>query len=263
LALILTPSSQGQGIFPLTLIPSWESVHHWNELAGIGSFLLTVLLVYLALRPPWSETTADRIPSNGVAPPTQRLGIRRLRRPMVIVLAFVFGFLTIASFLYAGQPQPLDVHLATAYWYRNDLEKINNLIAEWDRMTKKTLENYLANRGEIPYSPDIDLGGIEANIKELVRNDFLIELDFSRHPKFDANSFYSAPNVDQISKDSDKQDYRRLYDQYSQAKYTINQVVEAYKLQISMQNDYIIENIKKPNNCFYQREGPGNFGCRY
>jgi hypothetical protein len=113
----------------------------------------------------------------------------------------------------------------------------------------------------MPYSDSTDIGGIEGNIKDMVRKDFSIELDFSRHPRFDANSFYSAPKVDQISKDSDKQEYRRLYDQYSQTKYTLNQVVGAYKQQISMQEDCIITNIQKPTNCYYQRTGNGNFGC--
>jgi hypothetical protein len=90
----------------------------------------------------------------------------------------------------------------------------------------------------MPYSPDItDSRGIEASIREMVHKDFAIELDFSRHPKFDANPFYAAPNVDQISKDSDKVDYRRLSDQYAEAKYTLDQVVEAYKQQIAMQED--------------------------
>jgi hypothetical protein len=115
----------------------------------------------------------------------------------------------------------------------------------------------------VPYSPDIiDSSGIENIIREMVRNDFSQELDFSRHQKFDENPFYPAPKVDQILKDSDKVDYRRLSDQHAEAKYTLNQVVQAYREQISIQDqNYIIKSVQKPTNCHYQRTGPGNFGC--
>ena len=84
----------------------------------------------------------------------------------------------------------------------------------------------------MPYSDENNLGSIEANIKDMVRRDFGIELDLSRHPQFDANRFYPAPKVDQIVKDYDQEEYRRLYDQYSQTKYTLTQVVSAYNQQI-------------------------------
>jgi hypothetical protein len=169
--------------------------------------------------------------------------------------------MTIASILYAGQPRPLDVHLATVYWYKKDLDKIDNLIDKWDAITKAKLDNYLANRGEMPYSDSMDIGGIENSIKEMARRDLSIDIDFLRHPKFDANPFYSAPKVDQILKDSGKVDFRRLSDQYSEAKYMLNEVVGAYKQHISIQEDYIIKRIQKPTNCHYQQTGPGNISC--
>jgi hypothetical protein len=150
--------------------------------------------------------------------------------------------------------------VATAYWYRVELNKLRELFGRWDVVTQNELKNYLENRGTIPYSDDNNVNNIEANIKGLVHNDLGIELDFSRHPRFDANGFYPAPSVDQIIKDYDKQEYRRLYDQYSVTKYTLNQVVSAYESQISSQEDYIIKHIEKPNGCYYSQNG--NFGCR-
>src|SRR6516162_9812093 len=72
LALVMGKTTgQGEGMFPLTLMPSWDVVHHLNELAGIGSFLLTIFLVYLALRP------TVQVPDDSVAQPTGRpLSIR-------------------------------------------------------------------------------------------------------------------------------------------------------------------------------------------
>jgi len=95
---------QDQGIFPLTLIPSWESIHHFADLAVIGSFLLTVAALYLAPPPPSQTPVQTR--DNGVAQPIGRLSIRRLRRPAMLTLAFVFGFLTIGLFVYTRQPAP-------------------------------------------------------------------------------------------------------------------------------------------------------------
>jgi hypothetical protein len=72
-----------KGIFPLTL-------HDFADLAGIGSFLLTIALVYLAARPSSSETT------------TAQRGVKwriLLRRLGLILLAFAFGLVTIAIFL--------------------------------------------------------------------------------------------------------------------------------------------------------------------
>lgn len=132
-------------------------------------------------------------------------------------------------------------------------------MAKWDNVTQATLNNYLTNRGALPYSPDNDLGTIEGNIRGIVRDDFSIELDFSRHLKFDANPFYAAPNVEKILKDSDKEEYRRLYDQYSQTKYTLQQLLSAYHFIISEQDDYIKKNVSKPD-CDYQKNG--NFQCR-
>ena len=94
----------------------------------------------------------------------------------------------------------------------------------------------------------------------MVQKDFVIELNFARHPKFDANPFYATPNVDRISKDADKAEYRRLNDQYSEAENTLTQVAGAYNSHINEQDDYIFKNVEKPRNCYYQ--AGGNFGCR-
>ena len=155
-----------------------------------------------------------------------------------------------------------DEHIATAYWYRVELDKYSKLFAKWNNVTENQLKNYSENRGPIPYSDDNNLGGIENSIKEMVRKDFPgIELDFSRHPQFDANRFYPVPKVDKIVKDYDKDEYRRLYDQYSQTKYTLNQITGLYGQQISRQEDYIIKHIQRPSDCRYQKNGPGNVNC--
>ncbi len=159
LALVLIPTnSPNHGIFPLTLPPLF---HDLADVATIGSFLLTIALVFLAARPP----STARISNNGITQVPRRQSSRRLRRPVVIALAFVFGLLTIALFLYAGETARPDVHLATAYWYSNDLDNLNNLVAKWDNITDQTLHNYLENRGALPYSPDNDLDTIDANIE--------------------------------------------------------------------------------------------------
>ena len=109
-----------------------------------------------------------------------------------------------------GPPGMPDEHIATAYWYRVELDKYSELFAKWNNVTENQLKNYSENRGPIPYSDDNNLGGIENSIKEMVRKDFPgIELDFSRHPQFDANRFYPVPKVDKIVKDYDKEEYRR------------------------------------------------------
>jgi hypothetical protein len=58
----------------------------------------------------------------------------RIRRPVAIVLALVFGVLTIAMFTAAVQSST--VRLSTVYWYKNDLEKIQILITKWNDLTK-------------------------------------------------------------------------------------------------------------------------------
>jgi len=253
------------------LTPSWEFIHHLADLAAIGLFLLTIYTVYLSAPPSSADTT--------VRPAGAALSIRRLRRPAKITLAAILGASTIALFIWAGQPiagpvgprgpqgsagvqgppGPPDVHVATAYWYRIELDKLNKLIVRWDSVTKNVLNHFLENHGVMPYSSDTDLNTIEANIKDMVQKDFTIDLDFARHPKFDANPFYDAPKVDQITKDADKEEYRRLYDQYSVTRYTLDQVTNAYEAQISTQEDFIIQHIQRPSHCYYTKNG--NFGC--
>jgi hypothetical protein len=182
----------------------------------------------------------------------------------MIALATVLGISTIALFVVGAEgPQGPDTHLITAYWYKGELDKLNHLIAQWDSVTKAILNNYLENHGAMAYSlsPDTNLNDIEANIKGMVLTDFGIELDLKQHPRYTANIFYGAPNVNKITKDTDKQEYSRLYDQYDHTKYTLNQVVSAYNFQILTQEDYIIKHIQKPDNCHYQKES-GNFDCR-
>jgi hypothetical protein len=120
----MAPTGQDHGAFPLTLIPNWEFIHHFADLAVIGSFLLSIALLYFA--PPQTRTPLQ-ITDNDVTQPTGRLSVLRFRRPTMLALAFVFAFLTIALFVYTKQPAPLDVHLATAYWYRIELDKLTNL----------------------------------------------------------------------------------------------------------------------------------------
>jgi hypothetical protein len=152
-----------------------------------------------------------------------------------------------------------DAHVATAYWYRVELGKFRELFAKWNIVTEDQLKNFLENHGPMPYSGDDNnnLNNIEVNIKEMVRKDFGLELEFSRHPQFDTNRFYPAPKVDQIVKDFDKEEYRRFYMiSIRQTKYTLSQVLSAYNQQISIQEDDIVKHIQKPGDCRYQKTGP-------
>ena len=230
--LILAP--QHQRVFALPIIPSWESIHHLADLAIISSFLWPICsLILTNVFTAWAARPSLALPRpTGTAPRAQLL-LRRFRRPVAIVLALVFGILTIAMFTAAVQSST--VRLSTAYWYRNDRDTLNIIITKWDTVTKHILDNYLHNGGVVPYSPDTDLNTIEANIIGIVQQDFSIKLDLARHPKFDANPFYAAPGVERISNDSDKEEYRRLYDQYTQVRYTLNQVIGTYNLQILIQ----------------------------
>jgi hypothetical protein len=196
-------------------------------------------------------------PSTGTPRAYLSLYLHRIRRPLAIVLAFVFGVLTI--WLFTAAVQDSTAPLSTAYWYNNDLNKFNILTENWNIVTKRTLDNLLQNKGALPYSSNTDLNTIEGNIRGLVEQDFSIELDLSRHPKFDANPFYDAPGVDRISKDMDKEQYRRLCDQYASTKYTFSQIKQAYESQISTQEDSIIKQVRRPSHCYYTKNG--NFGC--
>jgi hypothetical protein len=253
---------------------NWEDVHHLADLAAIGLFLVTLYLVYLTAR----LSQPQAAPNSAEGPLRIAAVLKPRSRKITAILAAISGILTITLFLYAGRPivgppgpqgiqgiagtqgppgMP-DTHVATAYWYRVELNNLSDLFARWNSATENELKNYLDNRGPTPLSADNDLGSIEANIKGIVRKDFGIELDFSRHPRFDANRFYPAPNVDQIMKDYDKEEYRRLYDQYSQTKYTLHQVVSAYERQIAVQEDYIVH-VQRPSDCRYTQNG--NFNC--
>jgi hypothetical protein len=58
---------------------------------------------------------------------------------------------------------------------RIELEKLNTLMAHWERVTTNTLNNYLENRGELQFSENDNLGSIESNIKSMVHDDFSID----------------------------------------------------------------------------------------
>ena len=252
--------------------PTNWTLEKWSFAVAVLTLLATVVcgvFAGLALRRP----IINAIPMSRVAaPPWLRTG-----RSAVLwsTATFVFFLITIALMTQLGKPgtqgpqgltgaQGLpgipDTHIATAYWYRVDLNNIRDLFSRWNNVTENELNNYLNNRGPTPLSTDNNnLGTIEANIKGLVRKDFGIELDFSRHPRFDGNRFYPAPNVDQIVKDYDKEEYRRTYDQYYQERYTLYQVISAYERQISVQEDYIITQVQSPSDCRYTQNG--NFDC--
>ena len=42
-----------------------------------------------------------------------------------------------------GPPGAPDTHVATAYWYRVELNKLRDLLAKWDSVTQNELKNYL------------------------------------------------------------------------------------------------------------------------
>jgi hypothetical protein len=99
----------------------WESAHHLNDLAGIGSFFLTLGLfvltfglLYLAFSPP---RTPVQTRDNGVAQSIGRLSIRRLRRPAMLTLAFVFGLLTIVWTVCSGVSRRFSVRVVLASSY--------------------------------------------------------------------------------------------------------------------------------------------------
>jgi hypothetical protein len=161
----------------------------------------------------------------------------------------------------SGPPGVPDARLATAYWYRNELNIMRDLVARWEISTNKELASYRDNRG-LPYQDDNineSVPNIEAHIKDMVKRDFNIELDLSRHPRFDDNRYYSLSDIDKINSDFDKEEYRRRSDQYFTTKNTINQVVEAYKNYVNEQDDYIKKQAKQPSHCNYQKNG--NFTC--
>jgi hypothetical protein len=229
-------------------------------LANIGAFLWPIFLFVLTnLFTAWAARPSLPLPQpTSTAPRAQLLRhLRSFRRPVAAILAVVFGVVTIAMF--AAAVQSSTVPLSTAYWYRNDLQKLEVLVKKWNTVTTNILDTYLQNKGSLPYDPNSDVNSIEANIIQMVQQDFAIKLNLTRHSKFDANPFYAAPNVERISKDSDKEEYRRLYDQYAQTKYTLNQVLEAYHQQILVQEDYIKQYVQKPTNCDYTENG--NFRC--
>ena len=151
----------------------------------------------------------------------------------------------------------LDVHVAAAYWYRTQLNKLNELFARWEQTTQRELQNYIENIG--PVRAGIDPASLEAQIKGIVQRDTGVELDFSRHPKFDQNRFYPAPQVEQITNDYNKEEYRRLYDQYETTKYTIYAVINMYEVLTAEQEDFIKKAVPTRKNCVYQKNG--NFTC--
>jgi hypothetical protein len=86
------------------MLPDWEDVRHFADLATIGLFLVTLYLVYLTAR--LSQPEVARMSSDSAAPsPLRILGVLRPRsRKVTAILATVSGILTIILFLYAGRP---------------------------------------------------------------------------------------------------------------------------------------------------------------
>jgi hypothetical protein len=158
-------------------------------------------------------------------------------------------------------PSPSDItsHIATAYWYRNHLNILKDLIIAWNGATQAELNNLRSNRGPTPYAENgTNISDIEPKIKGVIHDDLGIDLNLNIHPQFDLNRYYPAPNVDQIVKDYDKEEYRRLSDQYAYSKNILNVITSVYENQIAVQEDYVKRSIVKPQ-CSYQS---GGLTCR-
>jgi hypothetical protein len=159
-----------------------------------------------------------------------------------------------------GAQAPADPHITAAYWYRVQLDKLKELSSQYNGFTEAELNNLASNRGPITYRMQISPAGIEKEIKDVVKSDFGSDLDFNRHPQFDNNRFYPLPQADNITKDFDREEYRRLSDQYGQSKSLINSVINVYTERLRAEDAAIssaIQQMQKPP-CRYQ---DGQFIC--
>lgn len=79
-----------------------KDIHDVADLSTIGSFVLTVVLVYLAVRPP--KMAVNSMPASGLSPPTSGRG-----RTVLLVLAVLTAIATVYQILYLvpkGIPGP-------------------------------------------------------------------------------------------------------------------------------------------------------------
>lgn len=95
-------------------MPSWEDIHHLADLAGIGLFLLTMYLVYLASRSPsQSPAAGPTLPDSAERPLAVASVPKSKSRIVTAILAAMSAILTITLFLYAASPTP-EPHLANS-----------------------------------------------------------------------------------------------------------------------------------------------------
>ena len=123
--------------------------------------------------------------------------------------------------------------IAQLTYFQEALDHFDRAADSYDKAVSSVLEDAKANQAMRDLrGPDVS-ARISEPVKRLVKADFGIDLDLTKHPNFDKNQAIPAPNESGISDEMWKIEYRRFFDTYQTSKPIIAEFRSKYAQKIS------------------------------